>query len=612
MACAQMGKTAAVILPFIGYSISQNPGTMLLLTGHSDLSKEAMEKVDFMIDNTGLRPLIRPNVLRAKNQRTGDTNLSKEFPGGDLKGGSATNHNMLRQRDIMLMIVDDMDAAKMAGKATGSTKKLIEQRQAAYGHKRKTLFVSSPQMKGQSNIEHSFKLGDQRYWNVPCPCCNKMIVLKWTVPIEGKDTAGIYYKTDSMNRVIEDSVGYVCQLCAGFFTEKPKYEMNLAGVWVPTATSIEPNHHSYQISALYAPPGAYNWTYYAQWFAGANPPDAPANISENQSFTNVAMGETFEIPSEELDSTQLQNNITNYEVGVIPYQLSIKQGNGPIVMLTCAADMNGTEEDARLDYEIVAWAESGASYSVTHGSIGTFVPREGQMKFKADRERFTYHHHTTNSVWPLFEEILQAHYPTDVVTLNGQTPAGPQKMGLFITALDTGHYTQLAYTFVDNSNANIVGVKGDKDAKYRKFGIDTPVFHAAKERNKLYILEANQLKDQVAALMSLKYDPGNDERQPAGFMNYPIPTGGKYLPANFFSHYEAEQRKIETKEGEGIASRWEKKNSAVQNHFWDVRCYNLAAREIMVYLLMKELKVEQPHKRTWADYVIAVGGGKKN
>jgi len=42
--------------------------------------------------------------------------------------------------------------------------------------------------------------------------------------------------------------------------------------------------------------------------------------------------------------------------------------------------MNGTEQDARMDYEVVAWSESGATYSIKHGSIGTFIPREGAKK----------------------------------------------------------------------------------------------------------------------------------------------------------------------------------------------------------------------------------------
>lgn len=604
---AQLGGTVSVLIPGTGYTISENPGNILFLTGHSDLSKEAMDGIDMMINGCNLRHLIRPSVLRARNQRTGDTNMSKEFPGGYLKAGSVTNHNLLRQRSVMVMIVDDYDAAKNSGASTGSTKILVEQRQAAFKYKRKTFYISSPQLKGQSNIEEVFKLGDQRYYNVPCPCCGAFIVLKWNIDKGGKDAAGIYFKTDENNRVVRESVGYVCQECAGFFTEGHKYEMNLAGKWVPTATATEEQHYSYQISGLYAPPGMYDWYHYAQQYANANPVGQPQILSKQQTFVNVVLGETFEMPTEEIKANELQKNICDYHPGTVPMGLSIKHGNGKIVLLTCAVDLNGTEDDARLDYEIVAWAESGASYSITHGSIGTFVPREGSKKYKEDREHFTYQHNRHNSVWPLLEQVLLSYWPTDLTGVVDRNNM-PSRMQVAITALDTGHYTHYAYNYIDSTNALVMGVKGDKDSKFRKFNIDTPVFHAAKERGKLYILEANQLKDQIAGMMGLKYDSGNDARQPSGFMNYPQPSNGLYTYPGFFEHYEAEHRKTEIKDGAGIATRWEKKNSAVQNHFWDVRCYNLAAREIIVYQLMKEAKVENPSKRTWADFVTLMKG----
>ena len=92
---AQLGGTVAVLNAIIGYHISENPANIMLLTGHTDLSKDAMVKIDFMIDNCGIRGLIRPSVLRAKNSRSGDTDKSKEFSGGHLKAGSVTNHNLL-------------------------------------------------------------------------------------------------------------------------------------------------------------------------------------------------------------------------------------------------------------------------------------------------------------------------------------------------------------------------------------------------------------------------------------------------------------------------------------------------------------------------------------
>lgn len=590
---AQLGGTAAVLNPIVGYTISQNPGNIMFLTGHSELSEAAIVKIDHMIDNCGLRKLIRPSVLRAKNSRTGDTNKSKEFPGGILHSGSVTNHNLLRQYDVMIMIVDDFDAAPMFGKKTGSTRSLVQKRTSAFAHKKKIFYVSSPQVKDASNIEAVFLLGDQRYYNVPCPCCGEFIVLKWAVPMdnESKEMAGITWKLDNHGFLIQDSVGYICQKCAGFFKDTHKYEMNLNGFWKATVTPKEPDHYSYQISGLYAPPGMDNWAHYVTQYLDANPPDGSARDEEkHQTFLNVGLGETYEPVGESVKATDLQShNIRKYDIGTIPEKLSIKDGNGKIVLLTCACDLNGKLDDARLDYEIVAWAESGSSYSIDHGSIGTFIPNESNKKNKEVREFWSYQINKQNNVWRELNKVLDAVYATDT----------GRRMKIFVTAMDTGFSEEEAFTFIDKSNFNVIGVKGDKDDKYIKVGVDAPNFKPGASRGNLYLLKVGQLKDDLSNLIKLKWDEGNDPAQPVGYMNFPTPTNGKYLYSNFFAHYEAES-KILDKDGNFI---WRKKANHLQNHLFDCRIYNMAAREIITSLIFKELKIKNG---TWADYVSLV------
>jgi phage terminase large subunit GpA-like protein len=283
----------------------------------------------------------------------------------------------------------------------------------------------------------------------------------------------------------------------------------------------------------------YDWKHYVNDFLKACPPGQPRKEDLYQAFTNLALGETYEQQGEAPEANQLQKNIRNYEIGTLPESLSQRDGNGRIVLLTCACDLNGTENDARLDYEVLAWSESGATYSIIHGSIGTFIPREGEKKHKEDRERWTYEHHRPNSVWPELNRILESTFETDT----------GRKMKIFFSGVDCGHYSVHAYDFLDKTNNSVVGLKGKDIDKFIRFGIDTPNFRNAKERSNLYLVEVNQVKDDLADLIKLRWDADNDDVQPAGFMNYPLPSGGKYLFSNFFSHYEAEHRVIESKEG---------------------------------------------------------------
>lgn len=595
---AQIGFSSGVIESGIGWIIDNKPGNIILLTGHADLSEEAILKVDQMIDSCGIRYLIHPNVQRRRGTKTGDTNTKKEFPGGSLIAGSSGNHKLLRQRSVMYGFIDDFDAAKQSTKESGSTTKMIEQRFAANYAKMKLFYISTPELKATSNIEPEFLKGDQRRYHVPCPCCGEYIPLFWTVDIEGsegKEKGGITWKVDDKQKIIRKSVGYICQKCGGFFDDRNKYEMNLSGLWVPTAEPSEPNYYSYHISSLYAPPGMYNWAYYVGQYLEANPPNSNQVEHLQKTFVNLCLGETFEPKGEAIKANQLQKNIRNYEIGSMPNKLSLEDGNGEIVLLTCAADLNGVVDDARIDYEVVAWTETGTSYSVSHGSIGTFVPRERAMKYKADRPRFTYEFNKENSVWPLFDQVLSTEYCTDT----------GRRMKVMITGLDCGHYTQYAYYYIDHSNFHIVGVKGKDEDKYIRFGVDIPCFKPARERANLYLLEVNQIKDQLADRINLKWDKGMDPKQPAGYLNFPTPSGGLYLFDNFFSHYESEHRVTELKEGKSIASKWVKKTSTSQNHLFDCHVYNMAIKEIMTMLLCKELKIKN---YTWKDFVKIIMG----
>lgn len=587
---AQLGGTVAVLNPIVGYTIAKNPGNIMFLTGHSDLTDASVLKIDQMIDACNMRHLIKPNVMRARNTRSGDTNRSKEFLGGDFKSGSVTNHNLLRQHDVMVMIVDDYDAAAGSSKAAGATRELVQKRTSAFAHKRKIFYVSSPQLKGDSNIEEVFLLGDQRYYNVHCPCCHNPIVLEWSVKVNDHDNAGIFWKTDNMGRVIRESVGYVCQICAGFFTDSHKYEMNINGFWHPTVSPKEENHWSYHLSSLYAPAGMDDWAHYAAQYQNAHSGEK-RDERKIQTFLNVVLGQTYEPIVEELSAKTIMANTRKYKIGIVPESLSLKDGNGKIVLLVLACDLNGKVDDARLDYEVVAWSEKGSSYSIVHGSIGTFVPRESMIVNKEERVRWTYQKGRANCVWNELDRIKSAIWETDT----------GRKMKVMITGVDTGYsFDGHAYNYVDEAAPLTVSLKGKDRDKFVPIGRDSTTFKFGKEKTNLFLAENLILKDELASRMQLKWDDKNDEFQPAGFMNFPEPSDGLYGFKNYFEHFEAEHRVIKKDDdGNGLAARWEKKTVVTQNHFYDVHLYAMVLKDIIVALVYKELK-QKPG--SWSDF----------
>lgn len=595
---AQIGFSTGVIEGGIGWIISECPGNILFLTGHSDLSEEAITgKIDNMIDNTGIRHLIRASAQRARSTRSGDTNKAKEFPNGSLVAGSASNHKLLRQRSCRFGFVDDFEAAKNKSGESGSTRKMIEKRFAAYATTKKIFYISTPELLETSNIHPVYLLGDQQKYHIPCPCCDELIRLEWKIPMEHDSElmAGMNW-TMVDGKLDPSSVGYVCYKCGGFFDDSNKTEFlkekghGGKAEWIATATPISEEYVSFHVSALYAPVGMDGWAHHVADYIEAHPEGEDADSAAEQAFENLVLGNPYSSKGKVLKANQMQSNTRGYQHSIVPEATSISDGNGRIVLLTIAIDLNGKIEDARIDYEVVGWAASGASYSITHGSIGTFVPREKDF---VDREKFTYHHGRKNSVWPIVDSLFERTWKKD----NGG------EMRILIGGVDApGHFAEQAYKYVDNSNHMVVALKGkDTEDKVTRMGIDTKVYKPSIGKAGLYLLEVNLIKDQLSTFMNLKRSPDPSEPQPVGFMNFPEPSDGLYTYAGFFSQFESEERVVDI-DTKGIIKgmKWQKRNSAVQNHFWDCRVYGMALREILVGMFAKELKLKE---FSWRDYV---------
>lgn len=578
-------NSTGVIEAGIGWVISQNPGNILFLVGHEDLVKDAATKIDRMIDNSGIREYIKSNSLKTKNRKTGDTDTRKDYKDGYLKIGIA-NHKALRNISMQYGFIDDFESMRSDSKESGSTKDLVEQRFAAFAKKMKLFYISTPELKETSNIEPVYLMGDQRKYHVPCPCCGEFIALEWTIESEktkGK-MAGITWELDDSSQLIAESVGYTCQKCEGFFNDSNKSELVKMGKWIPTAEPSRPGNYSYHISSLYAPPYMFGWEHYVRSYLEAKPPNGKVKEEKWKTFKNLVLGETYEPTGESISANKLQKNIRNYEPSILPENISLSDGNGKIVMLTCGSDLNGKEDDARLDFEIIAHSESGATYSVTHGSVGTFVPRGGGAK---DRNKFTYRHGLENSVWPIFEKIINSTYKSD---FDGR------EMKIFMTGLDSGYMTQHAYKFLDSYNGNIVALKGKDDDKYIAQNADLKTYRVSKERAKLYLVESNHTKDLLAEQMNLNWTKETGEKQPYGFMNFPKPTNGLYEYHNYFSHFEAEHKVVDKKGG----YRWLKKSRNVQNHLFDCRLYGMVVKDILLDQIFKQMKIKNG---TWNEYV---------
>jgi len=422
---------------------------------------------------------------------------------------------------------------------------------------------------------------------------------------DDKEFGGIMYELTEAGRLIRESVHYKCQSCGGRINENLKYDLNISGKWIPTAEPKLDFYVSYLLNALVIPPGFITWPDLVNEWLEANPPGGRVDINKLKTFMNIRLGQTWIDSSKVPKIHQLMQNTRGYKPGIVPDKTCEEDGNKNIIMLTLSCDLNGIMEqgleDVRLDWELLAHCSTGVSYSVDQGSIGTFKRSRDKTKTEkerdGDRKKWTYMHGMANSVWGEFEKLIVKDWECE----SGKI------MKSIITVVDTGYFTRLAKDFIDSfefSDYIVIGVKGSVESDHRKLTKDTPRTRRSRENNNLYIVEVNQIKDELSSYMKLR--SGSDGFQPWGFMNFPEPSMGKYTMKGYFIHYEGEKRTEIIKDGNTVGFKWDKRHSQSQNHFWDVRIYNYAAVDIYMDLLRRS----DPKLRTlnWNEFVIMMQG----
>lgn len=593
---SQIGFSIGGIFTMMGWVISQSPSNMLFMVNDDEGLRKAMQgPVDQMINSSGIGHLIRAtNIRSGRNQKTGDTIKGKSFPDGNLYTWSGQSIGKLAQISVKYGFYDEVERYKLADKDSGHFFSLIEKRHRAFKDTKKIYLVSTPEIKQTSRIEPIYLKGDQRKYHIPCKCCGEMIPLEWSVDVDHLNKkCGVTFSRDETGRLIKDSVGYTCQKCGGEFRQVHVYDCydKDLGEWIATSKPLDEVYRSYQISALYAPAGMDDWAVLARRWCEIHPINQPPKIEELKTFINQDLGQTWEAQSKSANVSIVSKNTFNYEIGTIPIQLAKQHGNGQTVLITCAVDLNGKTDDARLDYLVKAWTETESSYSIEHGSIGTFQRskniRSGQsekhIKKEEDRIKWTYQPNYPNNVWDEFyKSVLMKDFPTDT--------GGAMK--IFFCGIDSGHWTQFAYEFANKYAPRTINLKGPSDNKFSKFDNNKALFRQSQEVKNLYLPEVNKIKDNIARRMELVWDENLGVDQPSGFLNFPNPDGERYTMKNYFSHFEGEKKEVELNDSAtAIGARWVKKHSSSVNHYWDCEVYNDAVKEIVTHLFCKENKV---------------------
>jgi len=123
-------------------------------------------------------PTLAGKVRDAKSKTSWNTILHKIFPGGHVTIAGANSPSSLASRPVRIVLMDEIDRYPVSAGTEGNPIKLAEKRTTAFWNKKK-IKVSTPTLKGYSQIEKEFYSGTMEELCIPCPCCGKYQSYEW-------------------------------------------------------------------------------------------------------------------------------------------------------------------------------------------------------------------------------------------------------------------------------------------------------------------------------------------------------------------------------------------------------------------------------------------------
>lgn len=502
----------------VGYYIDQEPSPLLVIQPNVKPMAEEWSKNRLapMLRDT---PQLRGKVRDPRARDSGNTILTKSFPGGSLAVIGANSPAGLASRPIRIVLADELDRWPSSAGSEGDPLSLAEARTITYRHRRKVVKVSTPGNQGESRIEREWAASDQRHFHVPCPHCGEYQPLEWR-DSGGKPTitAGsgafrlVWDKEGSGDQAVHrpETAVYVCRHgCVIEEVHKPG--MLAAGRWVKH--NPKSDRAGFFISGLLSP--WVRWSEIAAKWLRAKDDD-----EQRKTFFNTILGLLYKLEGEEADPAKLSGRRESYAA-------EVPAGVG---VLTAAVDVQGD----RLEVEVRGWGAEEESWQILLERI--------------------YGDPEEADVWERLEAIRLREW---------QHESGA-RLRIRAMMVDAGYSTDAVYRYVRlRQKAGVYAIKGVDGAK-------EPMSRAQKANKdgvKAYSINPSKLKDVLfARLRRVVAGPG--------FLHFG-PEEQTRADDAYFLQFGAEKRVVEWKGNRPVVSY--RNPSKKRNEAIDLYVYNLAA-----------------------------------
>jgi phage terminase large subunit GpA-like protein len=383
---------------WIGYVVHQAPGPMMAVQPTVEMAKRnSKQRVDPLIEESDV---LRELVQSPRSRDSGNTILSKEFPGGVLVMTGANSAVGLRSMAARFLFLDEVDAYPGDVEGEGDPVNLAMARTRTFA-RRKVFLCSTPKITGMSRVEAAFEESDQRRFCVPCPHCREFQVLQF---------AQLQWPKGEPEKTV-----YVCEHCRQEIQNHQKQWMLPRGEWRKAGPG-DGRTAGFHLSSLYSPVGWFAWSDAAKQFE-----QAQKNPSLLQVFVNTVLGETWTLLGEAPDWQKLYDQREDYRIGVVP------RGG---LFLTAGADV----QKDRIEVEIAAWGRGKESWSVDY------------RVFEGDTSR--------SAVWEKLTGLLNETFTTE----------SGLDLPILQLAIDSGFATTEVYQWARRQGGRVLVVKGDSRA----------------------------------------------------------------------------------------------------------------------------------------------------
>lgn len=347
VAASQVGKSE-LELNIIGYIIDQDPGSVLYVQPSlDDARKFSRLRIAPMIRDS---KRLKAKVSDVKAKDSGNTILQKSFPGGMLTITGSNSASALASTPARYIIGDERDRWAVSAGSEGDPWGLAEARQATY-YNRKAVEVSTPTIKGASNIEDSYNKGTQERWCHQCPDCGEYgeiifdrIHFEHTVTkVRGKK----FYS-------IKGPITWACPHCGCINTEETMRRQPTK--WVPeNPDAYAKGVRSFWLNAFSSP-----WTPWEKIVLKFL--DSKEDPEKLKVVMNTLLGELWEDRGDLADEDTMLARREDYGTNADGSPVEIPEG---VLVLTCGVDT----QDNRLEYEVVGHGHYGETWGIKKGYI---------------------------------------------------------------------------------------------------------------------------------------------------------------------------------------------------------------------------------------------------